>query len=473
MFQKLSKFSLYTSVFSVLIVMVSAFFPFIGGKTYFFRTAIELSLIFLIFWWAFEAPDGELFARVRDMFKKPLFAAVSAFVLAFTLASIFAFDSHAAFWSNFERGEGGFQMLHYYAFFFLMVFLFRDKKDWVRLFWVSIAAAVCMILYGIGSAVFVVSPTGGVYNPFGFVGPYASGGNLAAPTFLGRLFHTDVGRFQGSLGNPAYVAPYLMFSIFYLLWLWFSIRKKTLTKGILYGALGLFFITFFFLARTRGTFAGLAAAVFLFLLVLAFEYKKFRKWLALLIAVLALIFGLLVHYSNTDFVKNLPASRIFQLQVSDSSFQTRLWTWNSAWKGFLERPLLGWGPENFSTVFDKYFDPRHYIPGQNSETWFDYAHSIVFDYLSETGILGFLSFFSIFAVFYWELFKRFTGENKIFKALLAALPFGYLVQGLALFNVFPIYINLFLLMSFVCYQFYYSEHKHEFPHLKNNNVVIR
>lgn len=117
MLLKLSKFFLYSSVFCVLIVMTSTFFPFIGGKTYFFRTAVELSAIFLLLWWGFEARDGELSARVKDMFKKPLFIAVSGFVLAFLLATLFAFDSHAAFWSNFERGEGGFQMLHYYAFF--------------------------------------------------------------------------------------------------------------------------------------------------------------------------------------------------------------------------------------------------------------------------------------------------------------------------------------------------------------------
>ena len=53
MFLKLSKFFLYASVFSVVVVMPSTFFPFIGGKYYFFRTAIELALISLMLWWAF------------------------------------------------------------------------------------------------------------------------------------------------------------------------------------------------------------------------------------------------------------------------------------------------------------------------------------------------------------------------------------------------------------------------------------
>ncbi|MDO8664742.1 MAG: O-antigen ligase family protein [Candidatus Liptonbacteria bacterium] len=629
MFLKLSKFFLYVSIFSVLVVMTGTFFPFIGGKTYFFRATIELSLIFTLFWWAFEAPEGEVWKRCKTLFQKPLFAAVSGFALMFMLATLFAFDKHAAFWSNYERGEGGFQMLHYYALFFLLSLLFRERKDWQRLFWVSIAAAVCMIIYGIGAAVFIVNPeTGAISNPFGFVGPYASQGKLAAPTFLGRLF-SDA-RFQGSLGNPAYVAPYLIFSMFYLLWMWIlkstketyketfrdflygiagafstlflvmffsasdhsvpnyqsvflyfieavfivsilagffyflwlraSESGKTTLKNVSYGVLGLFFVIFFLLSQTKGAFLGLGAAVFVFLAYIAFAssaelrerisnisallitgslslisyfqpaffksafagfiqklppsvqgyiVKLFHNYGAEILLVFATVIFLLLIYIplSTSFsdssrrkikfltflflvtvvfslsffvfravnsptisvfapesygseASKAPVNRLFDISLDNKTFETRLWTWNSAWQGFKEKPILGWGPENFSAVFDKYFDPRHFIPGQQGETWFDYAHSIIFDYLSETGILGLLSYLAIFVVFYLELFKKFKNENKILKALLVSLPFGYLVQGLALFNVFAIYINIFLFMAFACYEFYYSdEHK--------------
>lgn len=219
---------------------------------------------------------------------------------------------------------------------------------------------------------------------------------------------------------------------------------------------------FFFLAGTRGAFVGLAVAIFAFLFIFGLEYPKLRRYVITGTAALAIVLGTLIYYSHTSFVKSLPGGRMFDLGVSDQTFQTRLWTWNSAWKGFVEKPLLGWGPENFSAVFDKYFDPRHYIPGKESETWFDYAHSIVFDYLVETGIIGFLSFMAIFAVFYVEWFKKIKGGNAALKALLAALPISYLVQGLVLFNVLPIYVSLFLFMAFACYEFYYS-HDNQSP----------
>ncbi|MBI2048836.1 MAG: hypothetical protein HYT29_00110 [Parcubacteria group bacterium] len=112
---------------------------------------------------------------------------------------------------------------------------------------------------------------------------------------------------------------------------------------------------------------------------------------------------------------------------------------------------MGWGPENFSAVFDKYFNPGHYVPGKNTETWFDRAHSLYFDALVETGALGFLSYFGIFAVLFWQL-ARFSANNVrsavVQKGLIIALSLGYLVQGLAIFDVLPIYINLFLFFAF-------------------------
>ena len=139
-------------------------------------------------------------------------------------------------------------------------------------------------------------------------------------------------------------------------------------------------------------------------------------------------------------------------------------TWGSAWRGFLDRPLLGWGPENFSAVFDKYFDPRHFVPGEQSQTWFDRAHSVFFDYLATTGIVGLLSYLGMFAVFFWQFFKRARLRERssagaldtrrvVQNGLLFALPVAYLVQGAALFDVLPIFINLMLLFGFAVFLF--------------------
>ena len=457
-FQRIAKWYLYVSVFSIVVVMDSIFFPFIGGKDFFFRFAVELAAASMVLWWAFEARAGETKARLSALFRKPMVIAVSIFTLMVELATIFSYDAAAAFWSNFERGEGGFEFLHYYVFFLLLVLILVDEVDWKNIFKFSLVSSGLMILYGIA----------GNYGVATFIGPYA--GSTAPTGWWHKLID---GRFQGSLGNPAYVDPYLMFSMFYAAYLWVSDKMMgTLTKlkAWGYGAMIVVFFIFFILGQTRGAFLGLAAAVIALALYLIFTSKgTTRKWGAIGFGILIVIGLGLYSVRNTSFVNNLPEGRLLQISLSDSTAQTRFWVWDEAWKGFLERPIFGWGPENFSPVFDKFFNPNFYVPGQNSETWFDRAHSVFFDYLVETGILGLLAYIAMFVTFYWQFVKR-VYKNAyhdhpehhrtlvtLRNGLIFVVPIAYLVQGIAIFDVLPMYISLFLFLGFSTY--YFSVHK--------------
>ena len=137
--------------------------------------------------------------------------------------------------------------------------------------------------------------------------------------------------------------------------------------------------------------------------------------------------------------------------------------WGIAIDGWKERPLLGWGPENYLNIFDRHFNAEYFKPEKGFGAWFDRAHSIYFDYLAETGILGLASFLGIFGVFYWQ-FIKFSKKQALLngqigyislpeRGLLFALLFAYLVQGLALFDVYTIYINLYLFLAFSAFQF--------------------
>lgn len=444
-FSRIAKWYCYASVFAILVVINSIFFPFIGGKDYFFRFAVELGLIAFILWWAFEAKNGEVEQLMKTSFKKPLVIAVSVFVVAVMLACIFALDAHAAFWSNYERGDGGFQMLHYYVFFLLLTMLFQKEEDWRNMFKFSLGAAIGMCIYGfmanLGSST--------------LIGPYT--GNKLPQGLWNKLVS---GRFEGSLGNPAYVAPYLMFSMFFAAYLWISSKiagHLTAAKAWVYGIAIAIFAFFFYASQTRGAFLGLVAGLFVLAIYLAFSSsRKTRKWSLVFLGILVVL-GLGIYaIRNEPFVQNIPGGRVLQISLSDSTAQTRFWVWAEAWKGFLERPAFGWGPENFTAVYDKFFDPRFFIPGQNTETWFDRGHSVFFDYLAETGILGFLSYISIFAVFAWEFFKKNKNTStaaRLEGGLIIALPVAYLVQGVAIFDVLPMYLVLFLFLGFASYYF--------------------
>lgn len=463
-FSRIARWYLYITVFAAVIVMDSIFFPFIGGKDYFFRYAVELALACFILWWAFEAKKGEIRALLKDAYKKPIVRAVTVFVSVYLLACLFAFDVHAAFWSNYERGEGGFQMLHYYVFFMLLVLLLRTEREWKNIFGYSLVAAGAMIVYGLL----------GDYSVAGFIGPYAAG----SPPNLSPLCTLLTGRFEGTLGNPAYVAPYLIFSMFYAAYLWVARKRdpraaggsggaKLVSWG--FGVLIFVFFVFFLLSQTRGAFLGLGVALFVLLVYLLLRGTPYLKKWALVSLILLVLIGGIGYFAvqGKDPSGCFGAARLFQINALDATAQTRFWTWGSAWRGFLERPILGWGPENFTTIFDKYFDPRHFVPGTQTETWFDRAHSVFFDYISETGILGLVSYLLIFCVLGWGILKRFWQSDArgsttdiLEHALILAVPVAYLVQGIAIFDVLPMYINLFLFAAFAYYYFHVHAYEH-------------
>lgn len=467
-FFKVSKFLLYLAPFAVVVVTPSTLFPFIVGKYTFFKVIIELALVAFALGWGFapgglqtlnfglrtkkEAPSG-------SMLLQPLVVAVTAFVAIFTLAGFAGVNPSASFWSNFERGEGSFLMLHFLAFFLLLSLLFIKEEDWKNLFRATTGSGVLVILYGVMAA----------QGVFGFVG------------------NGWCERFAGSLGNPAYIGTFSIFMLFYVAYLlasgnWKSTYWQTWVLPLLV-FLALYFFAFLLLSQTRGGFLGLGVGLIAGFIYLALTFPS-RKWrrVALGIATLIVLLGALGIYYR-QYIDLAPwcgaggGNRILDVSLGGETINTRFALWQQAIEAWKERPILGWGPENFSIAFEKYYNPIHKV-------WFDRAHNIFFDYLVFAGILGLLSLVGIFLVFYWQFFsnkipltdadlesnadlrrqKEYQNKKqgsqllvpnyqlRLQEALLFALPIAYLVQGLVLFDVLPIYINLFLFLAFASWK---------------------
>ena len=458
---KLSKFFVYASVFFVGIVSTSTLFPFIVGKYVWFRSTIGLAVIFFCIGLIMD-PQNHYLDKLKKLFKNPIVIAVSAFIGAFLLACIFGVNPEMSFWSNFERGEGGLQILNFYALFLLVATLFSERKDWDKMFWMMCFSTLIIIFYGIGAHLGTVDAPktegeagGAMYQTF--------------KNFIGPNFGVEGFRFQGSIGNPAYTAVFLIFSLFYAINL---LIHKYRDRLLSFQAISLYVIiatfgTFFILAATRGAFIGLIAGLFVGLLYLALSKKEWRKYVLGTIAVLAIAIGLLFVFKDSKVIKERSFSRLLDISFTTKTFADRATIWKMAIDGFKERPIFGYGPENFIYVFDQHFNPDYYKPAEGFGAWFDRAHSLIFDYLAETGIVGLLSFASIFITLFFMFFREvlrrrsdkdeshthLSREPKILQALLLLVIVAYLVQGLVLFDVSPTYLNVFLVLGFSVYLF--------------------
>ncbi len=403
--QNFNFFSLFNLLFPV-----NLFFPFITGKAFLFRIVIEIIFgAWLILAW-------------RDPAYRPrrtrLFIAVTAFILMIGVADMFGANPHKSFWSNFERMEGYVMLLHLWAYFVMLATTLRSEKLWTRLFTISLGVSLLEVLYGLLQLAGLIDiRQGGV-------------------------------RLDGTFGNATYLAIYAVFHIFLAAILWYRSRINTTTWQWFYlSALVLNTVMLYYTA-TRGAILGLLAGLFLGGVLIAWRGEGRLRRAAL--SVVALIVGLVIVFMMmraTPLVQNSPILRRFaDISVSERTTSSRFMVWNMAWQGFKERPVLGWGQENFNIVFNKYYDPKMYM----QEQWFDRAHNVFFDWLIAGGSIGLALYISLFVFALLYIWK--SHFSVVEKSLLTAMFAAYFVHIIFVFDNLGSQLLFFSMLAYLQHQ---------------------
>ena len=389
-------FSLIVSLF---------FFPYISAKTFAFRILIDLIMV-LVCTLAF------LDKQYRPRWSWLSIAGL-VFVMVIGLADVFGVNPTRSLWSNFERMEGFVTLLHWAGYFVALATLLKTEKIWIKFFYTNLIVAGLVSLYGLFQTVGLLT--------------IQQGGT----------------RIDGSFGNASYFGTYMFFAIG-IATLMFIGKKHLIDPRpkmhyLLYITTVLLFGFLLYLTGTRGALLGLVSTIILTVigLLIVQHDKKDRKIQIVLGAVLLMtvLSGVLLWgFRDSTFVQSKPmlarAASSFNLQ--DKTIESRLTIWrNIVWPGFKERPILGWGQENFIAVFGKYYDPSMY----NQEPWFDRTHNNFLDWLIAGGLIGLLSYLAIFLSWLWCLIKinkdKLTSGQKV---VLLAIVAGYSLQNMVIFD---------------------------------------
>ena len=387
-----------------LVVSNSFFFPFITGKAFYLRILIEVAVA------------GWIVLALLDKEYRPRFSWIGASVLGFVIwmfvADAFAPNALKAFWSNFERMEGWVLLVHLLGFFFAASAILRVEKKWRAWFLTSLGVSVAIVVY----ALLQLSGTFAI--------------------------HQGSVRIDASLGNSAYLAIYLLFSVFVALWLALTEKYVWLKWSLIVLALVESVLIFF--TETRGTIIGLVIAGVLAALLTAVTAGKRARDYAILALVLVLILvGSFYLSRNSDFIQNNHVlQRIASISLADG--QTRFTIWRMAFNGVLERPLTGYGQEGFNYVFNKYYDPSLY----HQEQWFDRAHNAFIDWLTAGGLPAFVLYLSLFGSAMLLLWKSSELSRPERIALTSALV-GYAVHNFFVFDNLYSYIYFFAVLALI------------------------
>ncbi|TAL48881.1 tetratricopeptide repeat protein [Patescibacteria group bacterium] len=401
---------LFTVPFIPFLVTGPLLFPFITGKAFAFRIIVEV--IFVV-WLTLALRDGS-FRPKRSW----LIAAFALFVVVVGLADLFGVAPYKSFWSNYERMEGYVTILHLFAYFVVAVSVLTREILWRRLFAVWVGSSVLMTLYGLAQlAGKVAINQGGV-------------------------------RVDGRLGNATYLAVYLLSNIFLTLYLYVRSdnRKKALYWFVPAILLQLYILYF---TATRGAILGLIGGLIVGALLIAVRERRdvaLRTVSVGLLTLVVLAVSGFFAFRVTDLVRKNPVlSRFSAISFEDAKKQARYYIWPMALKGIKERPLLGWGQENFSFVFNKYYHPKLY----NQEQWFDRVHNSPLDWFIAAGFFGFLLYLSFFVLALWYLWRKgekfSVGERAVLTGFLAA----YFFQNLFVFDNLVSYTLFFTVLAYI------------------------
>ncbi|MBU2265016.1 O-antigen ligase family protein [Patescibacteria group bacterium] len=413
------KYGLFACLFMPLIVGSKFIFPYIFPKQAFFQIVVEI--IFALY----------LFLIFKDPRYRPrsswLFRALLAYFAIMMLSSVFGVNAFHSFWSNYERMAGVISILHYIGFLFLAVNILKTKDEWYSFFNVAIVVSFLEALYGLGQMTGIFTSSGGT-------------------------------RFDGTIGNASFLAGYLLINAFFALWL--LLEKRSIAWKSFYGVVILVNLFVMYQTQTRGAVLAFLAGLFLLFLFFIFARQKdlaqlpfkrperLKKYAIGVFVFLFLIGGLIWLNRDSAFVKNRPTlNRVTHISISEATAQTRLLAWKMSWEGFKERPIFGWGPENYYVVFNQFYNPDLYPV----ESWFDRSHNAYFDILVNTGLVGFLAYLTVVFLAFWFLWSAWKKEkiNYFTAIIFTVILLAYGIQNIFVFDTQVTLLVFYSILAFI------------------------
>ncbi|MFA6428779.1 MAG: O-antigen ligase family protein [Candidatus Buchananbacteria bacterium] len=474
------KAGVFVCLFSPLIISSDFFFPFIVPRNLLFRIVVEIIFALYILLTMIDR-------AYRPKFNK-LFWAVLIYFGLIVLSSFTGLNVAKSWLGDFERMGGVIYSLHLLAYLIVLVGVFKKKEDWQQLLAFSLFASLLMSLIALAQywhSPFILGSSGGdrltaltgnaiylaayllmhLFIIFYFwLRQTEFPQNFFIKCFwffdlvllVQQIFSSLSGSEQGILSaifneGKILVIFLILNAVITAWWFW---RSRRLSVKVFLVTIFLFEFFIFWQTQTRGAIIafGAAAAVLLLLNIYLTKDRRFKIGGVILAA--AILLSPLAIYLARDsgWVQNNGTLRkLAAISATDITTQSRLLTWQASWQGILERPILGYGPENYYYVFNKRF-PVEIYRDAGSQIWFDRSHNIIFDVGVTSGLVGLASYLAIYVLAFYYLFKNFRANGDFANSwvwLLALLAFFF--QDFFVFDQLNTDVIFYLILAFIIF----------------------
>ncbi|TAE23999.1 MAG: hypothetical protein EAZ91_21060 [Cytophagales bacterium] len=347
---------LLLSLFTPLVFSTTSFFGFVSERGLFFRAVVELMAVIAVF------KPG--FWRLGWSW---LQLSVVLFLVVIGLADVVGVDARLSLLSGFLRMEGFVGYLHLGLYALVLARAGFSSQQWNTAFLTSI---------GISILVFVV----GYFSPTGWLG--------------------DRYRFVATVGQPTFLAIYWLIHLFLAAYMALALNKLPVRLRLMsFGIVAIILLWGIILTGARsavlGLFVGSIATGLAWLWtrqrILGNTARTLPAMAAIIVGITILAVGSYTMARYTTVFRNVPGlGRMADLTRGNNTLPARQITTQIALRSIQERPLLGWGQENYSYAFPKFYDPA-LVAGRATE-WYDRVHCVPLEWACSAGILGFLAY---------------------------------------------------------------------------------
>lgn len=332
-----------------------------------------------------------------------LFLPITLFLLLAFVSTLKSVNIANSLYGSFERYEGLLSLLIYVFIYFIAASTFRTYEKIQKLQLALVVSGAIIAIYG-------------VLQHFGL-------------DFINwSSAKVDFTRIVSTLGNSNFLADFLVIALVLAIAFYLA-SSSWATRGPLFICTGLLFIALLF-TYSRAGWLGFAVSLLVLLTLLPKQLLAKRKiqlgllcaFLVLCLIIVNYVPKLHLGYQGAPSITKQAASSI---QTGEGTAAARLYIWETAINMTKDRPLLGWGIENFGTIYPKYrslnlahLEGGDYIP--------DKPHNELLQISTGMGLLGLLAFLWLVFTFVATAWRKVATEPLEKRLLLSGMLAGWI-----------------------------------------------
>jgi len=428
-------------IVAVFLILPLIYFPnwaasYVTSKQYFLIGIVEV--LFVLWVWLLLIDRRYRLSKKNAVLLLPIFL----FLASLTISAFAGVDPATSFFSKVESGTGLILLYHVFIFACITASVIRVQQ---QNFLKHIVQANFLASVVLAVATFFTGPNG-LFEINSAMLDKSSGGAM--------------------MGNSLLVGAYFIFSVFLTLYL--ITHESKIWKKVLYW-LGIAIMTFspiYFnaaifkgvkfselllsahsiIGQARIAVAALIIGLFLSLFIWLCTYKEKKPWRV--VGIIGIITMVIIGGMAIEKIAS-PNSSFHTFFVNQSG--NRIIDWQEGLQGIKQRPLLGWGPENYHVVYQQYLNPIVFSLGHGNEVWALHPHNNTLEVLVNGGVIGFIFYLLVLASLFGGLLKLYRkGKiNGATYALFIGMLVAFIIQQQMIYDSIVSYTMFFFIIAIV------------------------